>query len=230
VTNSLLMESALNAHLSDEQVVARVLSGDVPLFEILMRRYNQRLYRILRAIVRDDSQAEELLQESYVRAFQHLGQFEGRSTFAGWLIRIAVNEGLAYLRDQKRYAEPEGGANEGDRMDVLESSSPNPEQQAGSSEIRRLLELSIEELPQSYRTVFLLRDVEEMSTFETAEALEITEENVKIRLHRARSILRSKLLSHVTSSTKQVFEFGAGRCDRIVQSVFSRILPQNQSD
>ena len=213
--------------MSDEEVVARVLAGETSLFEIIMRRHNQRLYRTSRAILRDDAQAEDVVQDTYVRAYQHLAQFAGRAKFAAWLIRIAVNEGLARLRSRERYQEPETmSEDEGDRMDRFASPTPDPEQQASRSEIRRLLEESIEALPDSHRTVFVLREIEEMSTTETAEALGLTEENVKIRLYRARAILRRKLYSHASVESKEAFAFGAARCDRVVRNVLERICEQ----
>ena len=170
--------------MSDEEVVERVLSGETALFELIMRRYNQRLYRAARAIVRDDSQAEDIMQAAYVRAYEHLRQFEGRAKFGSWLTRIAVNEALGRLRGARRFEEP---AEEGDDMDRFASSAFDPEQAAANSEAGRTLEALIEGLPHGNRAVFMLRDVEGMSTSEAAEALDISEENVKVRLHRARA-------------------------------------------
>src|SRR5258705_1337691 len=131
--------------MSDEEIVTRVLAGDTVLFEIIMRRHNQRLYRAARAILGDDAQAEDVVQDAYVRAYEHLPQFAGRASFAAWLIRIAVNEGLARLRSRKRVHQQEAAAEDegGDRMDRFASPMPNPEQQAATAEIRRLLEQSI---------------------------------------------------------------------------------------
>ena len=225
------VEAAKNGGITDEEVVSRVLAGEKALFEILMRRHNQRLYRTSRAILRDDAQAEDVVQDTYVRAYQHLGQFAGRAKFAAWLIRIAVNEGLARLRGRQHYEEPfPMEEDEGDQMDRFLSPGPNPEQQASSSELRRLLEESIEALPDSHRTVFVLREVEEMSTTETAEALGITEENVKVRLHRARAILREKLYSQASIQSKDAFTFGAQRCDHVVKNVLERIYEQGKEE
>ena len=229
--NMVLAATAKTEGMSDEEVVVRVLAGETSLFEIIMRRYNQRLYRTTRAILRDDAQAKDAVQDAYLQAYQHLAQFAGRAKFAGWLLRIAVNEGLMRLRSRRHFEEPDARSeDEGDRMDRFASPMPNPEPQASSSEIRRLLEQSIEALSESHRTVFMLRDVEEMSTTETAEALGITEENVKIRLHRARAILRRKLYSHASIESKEAFAFGTVRCDRVVRNVFEGIRHQNLGD
>lgn len=216
--------------MSDEEVVVQVLAGETALFEIIMRRYNQRLYRAARAILQNNAQAEEAVQDAYLQAYQHLAQLTGRSRFGAWLFRIAVNEGLMRLRSRGHYEEPgTTSEDEGDRMDRFASPMPNPEQQASNSELRRLLEQSIEALSESQRTVFVLRDVEEMSTTETAEALGITEETVKIRLRSARAILRRKLYLHACIETREAFAFGAARCERVARNVFAgirqRVLP-----
>lgn len=217
--------------MSDEEVVARVLAGETAVFEIVMRRYNQRLYRASRAILRDDAQAEDVVQDAYVRAYQHLSQFGGRAKFSTWLTRIAVHEALARARNNRRYQEPESmPEDKGDRMDRFASPMLDPEQQASNSETRTLLEKWIEALPDSYRAVFVLRDVEEMSTSETAEALDLTEENVKTRLHRARAALRKKFYAHAKVESKQAFAFHAVRCDRIVNNVFKMIRLQRSME
>ncbi len=206
--------------MSDEEVVERVLAGETALFEVIMRRYNQRLYRAARAILRDDSQAEDVLQAAYVKAYENLRQFAGRAKFGSWLTRIAVNEALGRLRRTRRFDEPEGDDN---NMDRFASSTPNPEQAAASSETARLLESLIEGLPDGSRAVLMLRDVEGMSTAETADALEISEENVKVRLHRARALLRTELATYATRETGNAFLFPATRCDRVVRRVFEEI-------
>jgi len=213
--------------LSDEEVVARVLAGETGMFEIVMRRHNQRLYRVARAILRNDGEAEDVMQDAYVRAYEHLDQFAGRAKFSTWLTRIAVHEALARQHRGNRYQEFESmSEHEGDPMDRFASLAPNPEQQASTSEIRSLLEQAVEELPDAYRTIFMLRDVEEMSTTETAEVLEITEENVKVRLHRARALLRKSLYARAGMERKEAFNFHAVRCDRVVKNVFERIQKQ----
>ena len=206
--------------LSDEEVVRRVLAGETALFEVIMRRYNQRLYRAARAITRDDSQAEEVMQSAYVRAYEHLDQFAGRASFGAWLTRIAVNEALARLRDAHRFSETEG---EGDPMDRFASPSRDPEQTAANSELSRLLETLIEALPDALRSVFVLREVEGMSTSEAAAALDITEESVRVRLFRARATLRDSLASYATREQRGLFAFHAVRCDRVVRHVLDRI-------
>lgn len=213
--------------LSDEEVVTRVLAGETGMFEIVMRRHNQRLYRVARSILRNDGEAEDVMQDAYVRAYEHLEQFAGRAKFSTWLTRIAVHEALARQHRNNRYEELDPmSEREGDPMDRFASLTPNPEQQASNSEIRRLLEEAVEKLPDSYRTVFMLRDVEDMNTSEAAYALDITEENVKVRLHRARALLRKNLYARAGMEAKEAFNFHAVRCDRVVENVFERIRKQ----
>lgn len=220
-----MLESLVEQRLSleplrDEDLVARILAGETALFEVIMRRYNQRLYRAARSIVRDEAQAEDVMQAAYVHAYEHLRQFAGRAPFGAWLTLIAVNESLARLRNAKHYDEPEG---EGDRMDRFASPTPDPEQAAATAETRRLLEALIESLPHGNRAVFVLRDVEGMSTTEASEALGISEENVKVRLHRARAVLRSGLAAYAQREMRSAFAFHASRCDRVVANVFRQI-------
>jgi len=211
--------------LSDEEVVARVLGGETNLFEIVMRRYNQRLYRVARAILRNDSEAEDVMQDAYVRAYEHLGQFAGRAKFSTWLTRIAVHEALMRRRRGNRYQELQPmSEREEDPMEAFPSMALNPEQQASTSQIRGLLEEAVEQLPDAYRAVFILRDVEEINTIETAAVLNLTEENVKIRLHRARALLRKSLFAKAGMERKEAFSFHATRCDRVVKNVFDRIM------
>ena len=210
--------------LSDEEVVARVLAGETGMFEIIMRRHNQRLYRVARAILRNDGEAEDVMQDAYVRAYEHLDQFAGRAKFSTWLTRIAVHEALARQNRGSRYQELEPmSEREGDPMDRFASLAPSPEQQASNSEIRRLLEDAVEKLPDAYRTIFMLRDVEDMSTSDAADVLEITEDNVKVRLHRARALLRKSLYARAGIESKEAFSFHDVRCDRVVKNVFDRI-------
>ena len=210
--------------LSDEEVVTRVLAGETAMFEIVMRRHNQRLYRVARAILRNDGEAEDVMQDAYVRAYEHLDQIAGRAKFSTWLTRIAVHEALARQRRGDRYQELDSMSDrEGDPMDRLATSAPDPEQQASNSETRRLLEEAVEKLPDAYRTIFILRDVEEMSTSDTAHVLDISEENVKVRLHRARALLRKSLYAQAGMEKKEAFNFHAVRCDRVVRNVFERI-------
>jgi RNA polymerase sigma-70 factor, ECF subfamily len=210
------------ATLTDEDVVRRVKEGDTALFEVLMRRYNQRIYRVARAVTKNEAEAEDVMQQAYVNAFVHLDQFEERAQFSTWLTRIAIHEALARRRRQ-RPTEQMPTERDEDRMETLAASGPDPEQQAYAGELGRLLEASVDTLPEPYRLVFMLRDVDGMSTAETAEGLGLGTEAVKTRLHRARAMLRRDLYSRVGAETARAFQFHLSRCDRVVAAVFARI-------
>jgi RNA polymerase sigma-70 factor (ECF subfamily) len=214
--------------LSDEDVVRRVLAGDGALFEVLMRRYNQRLYRVARAILRNDGEAEDVMQQAYVEAYSHLDQFEGRAKFSTWLTKIAVYEALARVRRRARTtaATPPRSMDEGeeeDPMSRIRSQGPDPEQQASQGELRTLLESAILALPATYRSVVVLRDLEGMSTAETAECLSLREDAVKTRLHRARALLREELYERAGVTAPMAFSFHLTRCSRVVAAVFARL-------
>lgn len=212
--------------LSDEDVVKRVLAGETALFEIIMRRHNQRLYRVARAVLKDDGEAEDVMQDAYVRAYKNLGQFEGRAKFSTWLTRIAVHEALSRKQRRRNIQELDAMVDrEKEQMQEMRSHETTPEQGAAGREMRGVLEAAINRLPEKYRTVFILREVEEMTTTETAESLELTEENVKIRLHRAKALLRKELFSQIGGSTKEIMRFHLRRCDRVVERVFEKIDP-----
>ena len=191
---ALLGQDAKDLPVSDDEVVRRVRAGETGLFEVIMRRYNQRLYRVARAILRDDAEAEDVTQQTYVNAYRHLDQFASRAMFSTWLTKIAVHEALARARQRGRFDRQKTvDGLDGEAMGSVKSSGPDPERQTFAGELRALLESAIEALPEHYRAVFVMREVEGMSTAESAECLDITEETAKTRLHRARLLLRDTL-------------------------------------
>jgi RNA polymerase sigma-70 factor (ECF subfamily) len=213
------------AEQSDAEVIQQVLDGNTALFELLMRRYNERVYRAARAIVRDELEAEDVMQQAYVNAFTHLRQFNGSAQFSTWLTRIVINESLARVRREGRY---EAIDDELSHVEPLMSSNPteNPERQAFTSELRELLECAIDTLPDGMRDVFVLRDVEGLSTAEAAECLGLTEDVVKTRLSRGRAALRRVMLERTGATTPEAFRFYRPRCDRVVAAVLARIAGQ----
>lgn len=224
--NTAVREFALNgtSPLSDEEIVSRVRAGDTALYEVLMRRYNQRLFRVARSILRDDDEAEDVMQDAYVRAYISLHQFEGRAQFSTWLTKIAIYEAWDRLKKRKRLEllpgrEPQAGRG----MESIKSSSPDPEQQALREQTASFLEQAVDALPHMYRCVFVCREIENMSTSETAKCLDLTDETVKIRLYRARQMLQTKLYALAGASSSQAFQFMGMRCDRVVRSVFGRL-------
>jgi RNA polymerase sigma-70 factor (ECF subfamily) len=218
-----ILEKARVERWTDEDIVDRVRAGETALYEIIMRRYNQRLYRVARGIVRDDGEAEDVMQAAYVQAYEHLGQFAGRAPFAAWLTRIAVHEALHRLRKRGRVDQLDDSEFAGGVGANMIETSPDPEQITTRTELRKLLEEAILDLPEQYRAVLMLRDVEELSTAETADALSLTEENVKVRLHRGHGMVRSWLLARVGANARDAFPFMGVRCDRVVQNVFAQL-------
>lgn len=198
MTGTCMPEVARASGWSDEDIVRSILDGDVVLFEILMRRYNQRIYRAVCSILRDDAECEDVMQEAYISAFAHLSQFAGRAKFSTWLTRIAVNGALKRYSSRGEFKLVELEASEGE-VRIAFASSPTPEADAWRGELRGLLEEAILALPPLYRAVVILRDLKEMSTAETAEALSLTDSNVRVRLHRAHGLLRTELLALVAN-------------------------------
>ena len=213
-----------NSPLSDEEVVARVRSGDLALYEVLMRRYNRRLFRVARAILRDDQEAEDVIQDAYVRAYTSLHQFAGKAHFSTWLAKIVIYEASGRLRKRKRFWRQTATPTlEHQNTIVMPSSDPDPEQQTLRRETIFLLEKAVDGLPEKYRCVFVLRELEEMSTGETANCLDVTEETVKIRLLRARQMLQRELYRQAGATSSQAFQFLGARCDSVVRGVFHRL-------
>jgi RNA polymerase sigma-70 factor (ECF subfamily) len=208
--------------LPDDQVVEQILAGQTALFEVLMRRHNERIYRAARAVVRDDTEAEDVMQQAYLNAYAHLRQFDGRASFATWLTRIAVNEAIARARKRGRFQPLEDDS----LMHFPISTGPassNPERMALSHELRQMLETAVDRLPDGQREVFMLRDVEGLSTSETAACLGLSDDVVKTRLSRARAALRRQLFERVGATAASSFTFQRPRCDRIVAAVMAKL-------
>jgi RNA polymerase sigma-70 factor (ECF subfamily) len=210
--------------LSDGEVIARVRAGETMLFEVLMRRYNQRLFRAIRSVIVDDANAEDVLQEAWVRVFEHLDQFAGKAAFPTWVTKIALYEAFARIRASKRLTALEN--DEGEIMPEAQrgmANTDNPEKQALRTELSQALQSAVDGLPETYRTVFVLREVERLSTIETAECLNISEEAVKTRLHRSRALLRRELEARMGPALSQAYAFMGQRCDRVVAAVMQHI-------
>ena len=217
------LEASRASSMSDEEIVRRILDGEGALFEVLVRRYNQRLYRAIRAIL-PDAETEDVMQQSYINAYLHLDQFAGRAKFSTWLIRIAIHEALARARKAGREVLFD------DRVEtsaaVVNRPAPlvaNPEHQMLTTELHALLESAVDALPPIYRMVFVLREIEGLSTAETAACLEIQEVTVKTRLLRARAGLRRHLSARFGGLSAAAYQFPATRCDRVWAHVSARI-------
>ncbi|MFL6193028.1 MAG: RNA polymerase sigma factor [Thermoanaerobaculia bacterium] len=209
--------------LSDEEVVARVLAGDLSQFEILMRRYNQRLFRVSRGILADDAEAEDVVQEAYLRAFRELASFRGEALFSTWLTRIACHEALARAQKRRRLVSlsPVQGGGEPPEPP---SETIGPEREQENRELHAVLQEAVEILPDPLRSVFCLREIEGLSTEETADLLGLTVENVRVRLHRAKRGLRQTLDQRIGQEVRRLYLFDGARCDRVVTAVFARLV------
>ncbi len=208
--------------LADGEVITRVIHGEKGLYEILMRRYNQTLFRAVRSYLDRREDVEDAMQETYIKAYSKLDQFKGDAAFSTWLVRIGINEALQRLRKSRSmhvHADPDV------RMEQLQqlpdNGQMNPEQSTIQGENKRLMEQAIDKLPEVYRAVYMLREVEGMNVAEVSQCLEITEANVKVRLHRAKSQLKESIWgAHANAAP---FEFGNTHCDKLVEAVMARI-------
>jgi RNA polymerase sigma-70 factor, ECF subfamily len=205
------------ATLTDEAIVARVCAGEQDLFELLMRRHNARIYHAARAILHDDGETEDVMQDAYVRAYEHLRDFEGRARFSTWLTRIAINEAFARVRRSRRFDSLYSAPS------IYPTPGSNPEQQASDVEMRGLLEKAVGALPQEFRSVFVLRAVERMSGAEVAECLNIPETTVKTRMFRARRRLQKVLVESMEPALPSLYDLHVARCDRVVDDVLQRV-------
>jgi len=210
---------AAAAPLADAELIERIRAGDAAAMQRLMRRHNRVLFRTARAILRDDAEAEEAVQDAYLKAFGALASFRAESKLSTWLVRIAANEALMRRRRRASGAEviPLNGTE--DPMDEAEG----PEKAAGRGELRRLIESRIDRLPEGYRAVFVLRALEELSVEDAAAALDIPEATVRTRFFRARALLRESLAREIDLSLEDAFGFAGERCDRLVANVLARM-------
>jgi len=223
--------AAADSSVPDRDLVRRVRAVDPIAFELVMRRYNRRLYRLVRSMLRNDAEAEDVVQETYVRAYAKLADFVGPTGFSSWLCRIAANEALGRLRQRSRVIpldehQRADGRNADQGIDAaMTDSKPSPERLAANGELRRVLEEAIDGLPDDFRVVFVLRAVEELSVAETAALLAIKPETVKTRFFRARRMLQGTIGARIGAAAPTAFEFAGARCDRIVAGVMRRLGP-----
>ena len=227
-TTSPLQAAPLGADIDDATLAGRVLAREKGAFEMLMRRYNRRLYRVARSMLRNDAEAEDALQDAYLAAYQSLANFRGEASLATWLSRVVVNQCLGRMRRQARRDNivpmvSLGGPDEQEHAAMPSEESHTPDRALLRAELRAVLERKLDELPETFRTVFVLRAVEELSVEETARCLNIPEATVRTRHFRARSMLRESLAQDIDIAERDVFSFDGERCDRIVAGVLGKI-------
>lgn len=212
-----------NQKLKESEIIKRILGGEKELYEILVRRNNQKLYRVIRSYLRDETEIEDTMQNSYLKAYANLHQFRSDASFSTWLTRIGINDALARVKQKGKmvHINRESYIEDHAILQMPDKSELNPQDKMIKSEAKQLLENAIDQLDTKYRTVYILKEVEEMSHSEIAVILDLTVANVKVRLHRAKEMLREKL--YELSIDKNVFEFGFSKCDRVTENVMSRI-------
>lgn len=207
--------------IADKDIIRSILEGKTQLFEVLMRRYNQRLYRIQCSYLDDEEAVKDALQTTYIKAFQKLEQFRGEAQFSTWLTRIAINEALKLANRNKRYQNMHVAGEPASLKQEPSDDNRTPEEMTIRADLRSILEETVSDLPPKYRSVYLMREVEQMSTKETATCLDISRSNVKVRLHRAKQKLRDSLEKKVSDT--DIFNFLGVRCDNMVYAVMKQL-------
>lgn len=215
--------------LKDEDLVLHAQDGNPDAFRIIMQRHNRRLYRVARGVTGNDIEGEDVVQESYLHAFAHLDAFRGEARLSTWLTRIVLNEAMGRLRRRRSIVElsvweqMEGAQAQIVMFPQPQQASQDPEAEAGRAQLRRIVEQAVDDLPEAFRSVFIMRELEEMSIEETAAHLGIRPETVKTRLHRARRLLQKALRARFVATLKDAFPFDGSRCNRIAERVMQRL-------
>jgi RNA polymerase sigma factor (sigma-70 family) len=209
--------------LADPAIVRRILAGEKELFELLLRRYNQTLYRVIRSYLKQHDDVQDAMQNAYLKAFDKLSQFRGDASFSTWLLRIGINEALQRLNTVKKskLVFLDSFQETNNNLTQISDKNMNPERAFIRNEAKQLLEQAIDKLPEKYRVVYVLKEIEGIESAQVQEILGLTEANVKVRLHRAKKILKESL--YQLSANRDVFEFGNAHCDSVVSFVMSRI-------
>ena len=228
-SNLIIMESFRSTDIAqtsfaDEELISRILNGETYLYEHIIRKYNQRMYRICMSIIHDDNEAEDLMQNAYIKAYENLSTFKGKSKFSTWLSRILINESLLWLQRNKRKINFQHEVLKENNSKSVNQKTNTPAQQMMNNELKKILEEAIAQLSPKHRVVFVMREIENMSVAETSECLHISQINVKVRLNRAKEMLRDILMK---SEYKEVYSFHLLRCDTIVTAVMKKINYRN---
>lgn len=230
---SVMQQELVPDAATDEELVALAREGSEKAVRLLVRRCNQQLFRVARGVMRDDAEAEDVVQEVYVRGFTSLGRFRGEASFSTWLTRIALNEAYGRLRRKRAMVElceleADRGAGRGQViMFPTAPASANPESEAGREQVRQVLERAVDEIPEPFRMVFILRDIQGHSIDETAELLSIKAETVKTRLFRARRLMRAEIEKALSPHFSEVFPFDGERCAHMADRVVERLVSEN---
>jgi RNA polymerase sigma-70 factor, ECF subfamily len=227
MTGSPLKRQTVRSNSDDTELVRRALARDADAFRVIMQRHNRRLYRIARGVLRDSRDAEDVVQDAYVSAFTHLASYRGESTLATWLSRIVINEALGRLRRERStvHSGPlEPPPHEAEIIQFpLSTMNDDPERSMAQRQMLQLVQQAIDNLPEVYRLVLVMRVIEGMSVEETSDLLRVKPETVKTRLHRARQLLREQLNRQIGPVLMNAFPFAGGRCERVTEAVIRRL-------
>lgn len=212
-----------NHKITDSEIVKRILAGEKELYEMLLRRNNQKLYRVIRGYIKNEAEIEDIMQNTYLKAYEKLFQFKHEAQFSTWLMRIGINQALSRLRETSKIYNIENFSSSSNHsiMEIPDNTQSNPERKIIKQESKVLLEKTIDSLEEKYRVVYMLREVEGMSISEISDCLDLSNSNVKVRLHRAKNTLKEKLFELTTKA--ELYEFGNSRCDRISAFVVDSI-------
>ena len=213
------------AVVSDHEIINRILQGEKDLYALIIRRYNARLYRVGMSIINDDAEVEDVMQVAYIKAYENLGKFAFKSSFSTWLTRILINESLLRLKKRKLTLHLNDLMMNSEMSSFYPVDGQTPASKTMNTELRNILEEAIKQLPEIYRTVFVMREIENMNIVETKECLDISEANVKVRLNRAKTLLRESL-SHYYKK-EDILHFHLSRCDKMVDGVFTQLKALN---
>lgn len=203
--------------MEEEELIDKIKNGEKDLYSVIIQKYNQRLYRIARSIVKEEAELEDILQDTYLKAYVNLSQFRKEAKFSTWLIRILLNNAYATINKSKRYSSslPE-------ELNEPSDAHESPDFDLNNKELKAILEGAIDKLPENLRSVYIMREVEHLSVHETSQCLEISEENVKTRLHRAKAILKDELYKR-SKGDIELFRFGDQRCEKVMIAVMLQI-------
>jgi len=207
--------------MSDAEVIGLIIKGEKNLYAILVRRYNQRLYKVGMSIINDDAEVEDVMQVTYIKAYENLRKFEFKSAFSTWLTRIFINESLLRLKQRKKSVPVSDEAMQNEINHQSSTAIQTPYMKILNVELKAILEKAILNLPEKYRTVFIMREIENMNVAETQECLDITEANVKVRLNRAKTLLKNSLSKYYKN--EDLLQFHLTRCDRMTEMVMKQI-------
>ncbi len=207
--------------ISDSEIITRILHGEKDLYALIVRRYNQRLYRVAMSIINDDAEVEDVMQVAYINAYENLGKFAFKASFSTWLTRILINESLLRLKKRGRSINMNDETMEKEIYQQHNGEVQTPVAKMLNAELKSALEEAIRQLPEKYRTVFIMREIEDMNVAETQACLDLSEVNVKVRLNRAKALLKESLSMYYKK--EDILHFHLSRCSRIVENVMSRV-------